>query len=321
MSSKAIAIAVVAACAVIAALAGVFLINREGGEQVWWVFSDPHVFPGGEERYLRTAVEDVNKLGIADYAICLGDLANNSDRCFEPIAAIMENLKVKRWYHVLGNHDFDHDTGEPILPLSYRGIDVAGIRFVMISSEKGWENGANYAGGYMGEEQFDWLWGELITYRNRPVFLFSHQPYYQWNVWPKLETALKDGAMHVDVWFHGHLHQWTITENTPAGFMSFGVNSLDWNNQYESIFLFIRPRGGEVEVEIKARNHLQGVWLDEPYYKLTFKSSRPQTSGMGLSSAATTSSFVVAISSFFGACGRLQNIYMMVNFPFLGGKL
>lgn len=277
MGSKIImvAVAVIAACA----FAG-FLVTRGDGEQVWWIFTDPHVFPG-DERYLRTAIADVNELQIADYAICLGDLANNSHRSFPPIAEMMENLKVRGWYYVLGNHDFDRDTGEAVLPLSYRGIDVAGIRFVLISDEKGWENYVHYGGGVMGDEQFDWLWAELHTNRDKPIFVFSHQPYYQWNVWSKLQTAF-DGDVAVDVWFHGHLHQWVLVENTPYGFMSFGVNSIDWNKQYESIFLFIKPKGGEVEVEIRARNHLEGVWLEEPHYKLTFKASKTRAASMGI---------------------------------------
>lgn len=81
------------------------------------------------------------------------------------------------------------------------------------------------------------------------------------------------------------MHRWGIKENTGHGFMSFVVNSIDWNKQGESIFLFIKLGEGNVEVEIKARNHLEGVWLEEPYYNFVFetpKGSSAAHAGMNL---------------------------------------
>ena len=268
------------------AVAGLIVVVSHTAEpktevQVWWIFTDPHVgrypFLGegiGEKPVepLEAAVRDVNELGIADYALCLGDMVSDVADYAPIFVGMMDNLNVKRWYYILGNHDHDWETGENVLPTVYEGFDVLGIRFILISDEMGYKNGTHISGGVMRENQFDWFFKELYLHRDQPVFVFSHQPYFQWDVWDKLPIATP-GEVRVDIWFSGHLHVWAIDENTDYGFFWFGVNSIDWANNYESIFLFIERTGGEVKMTVKARNHLDRVWLDEPYYEFTFEVS------------------------------------------------
>jgi predicted phosphodiesterase len=270
------------------------LLQETGEQQVWWILTDPHVGGGGYE-YLRAAVEDVNELQIADYAIVLGDLVADSIDHVSRFLEMMDNLGVREWHYILGNHDYHQTTNENVLPVVYKGIDVVGMRFILISDEKG---GPHYSGGVMSDEQFDWLWEELYGNRDKHIFIFSHQPYYGWNTWNDIRPTVED--VGVDIWFAGHQHRWNI-ENTEHGFMSFVVNSIDWNKQGESIFLFVKSGGGEVEVEIKARDHLEGVWLAEPYSNFVFKipkGSSTAHAGLGLNPAIIAAAIAAGVTVF-----------------------
>lgn len=261
----------------VAVIAGFVLISYRPPErvenQVWWIFSDTHVgmwpFAGPNvenklEEHLEVAVRDVNELGVADYAICLGDMVSDKAEYVPIFLRIMDNLKVKGWHYVLGNHDHDWKTWENVLPIVYKGLDALGIRFILISDEVGYREGSKVSGGIMGDNQFNWFFMELYTYRDRPVFVFSHQPYFNWDKWDSLPVTTP-GEVRVDIWFNGHHHMW-IVENTNYGFLRFSISSVDWANNYNSVFLFLQRDGNKVEVTIRARDHQERVWLDEPYF-------------------------------------------------------
>jgi 3',5'-cyclic AMP phosphodiesterase CpdA len=55
-------------------------------------------------RKLTEAVSELNKLPL-DFVLNLGDLIDRDARCFAPILAVVNTLKVPVW-HALGNHDF-----------------------------------------------------------------------------------------------------------------------------------------------------------------------------------------------------------------------
>jgi len=267
-SWKIIGIAVVVI--VVVASVTAYIFTTGGGTpqvktQVWWIASDPHLgnMPAQPLDSLQVAIDDVNGLGIADHAAILGDILNNSGNYADDFFQMMGNLDVGKWYYILGNHDFRQDvnTGENFLPKLYYGIDVLGIRFIFISTE---DSGTGQSmNGVMGSEQFTWLQDELTTHANQPVFIFSHQPYYEWNVWNNLAPLIQSEA-NVKVWFCGHLHRWVINENvTPYNFMYICDNSLDWStpHNYAGVFMFLQREGGTVNVTIKFRNHLDHEWI------------------------------------------------------------
>lgn len=272
-SRKTIGIAV--AVVVLAAFAVVCLFSYTRGKeetqqvetQVWWIASDPHVgyTMSAPDKALQVGIDDVNeyvenKENIkVNHAAILGDLIHESSSYRSMFLQDMENLKVENWYYVLGNHDFEG--GENILPVFYGGIDVMGIRFVFISTEVG---GGNIFSGVMGDNQLTWLQNELEIHYNQPVFLFSHQPYDEWNVWSSLAPVIQSDA-NVKVWFCGHLHRWVINENVASyTFIEVCDSSLDWAKNYNGVFLFLQREGGTVNVTIKFRNHLDHEWISVP---------------------------------------------------------
>ena len=264
LNSKIFGIAVVVIVVATIGVAYLFTAGEGGTQQVdtqvWWIASDCHLGNYTENLdSLRVAIIDVNSLGIADHAAILGDILNNSRNYADNFFQMMGNLDVEKYYYVLGNHDFRQsgNTGENFLPKEYYGSDVLGIRFLFISTE------ASGATGVIGSEQFTWLQDELTIHANQPVFLFSHQPYYEWNVWDDLAPLIQSEG-NVKVWFCGHLHQWVINESvTPYNFIEICDNSLDWSNpmNYSGVFMFLQREGDTVNVTIKFRNHLNHEWV------------------------------------------------------------
>lgn len=276
---RAVQAAGVAAIA-LASLMGLTLLLEEPPaveNQVWWIFTDSHVGiwpfaePGTEkaQEHLEVAIQDVNELGIVDYALCLGDMVSDKVEYVETFLGLVENLEVKNWYYILGNHDHDYRTGENVLPVVYQSLEVLGIKFILVSDEEGYRDGAHISLGVMGEEQFDWFFRELYLSRDQPTFVFSHQAPDAWNVWPDLPVH-EPGEVRIDIWFTGHYHQW-IVENREEGFLRISVSSIDWANNYESMFMFLERKGNKVKVELRARNHLERRWLDWPRFTFEFE--------------------------------------------------
>jgi predicted phosphodiesterase len=275
-SRKIIRIAIVVIA--VAALAATYLLASARGKggtqqeenQVWWIASDPHLgnFPYQPLASLQVAIQDVDNLGIADHAAILGDILNNHDTYRDNFFQLMDNLKVENWYYILGNHDFPQHTSEievsrkeNFLPMLYYGIDVLGIRFIFISTEG---SGLPSEGGVMDDNQLAWLENELEIHSNQPVFMFSHQPWYQWNVWDNLTLTI-EGERNVKVWFCGHLHQWVINENVkPYNFIEVCDSSLDWAEHYNGVFMFLQRKGDTVNITMKFRNHLNHEWISVP---------------------------------------------------------
>ena len=269
-SWKTIGIAIIVIA--VAASAGVYLYSSAGGKggtqkgentQVWWIASDPHLgnFPTRPLDSLQVAIQDVEELGIVDHAAILGDLVNNSDTYASNFVQMMDGLNLENWYYVTGNHDFDQSTGENFFPISYKAIDVWGIRFVFISTEG---HGLPDRIGVMGDDQLAWLENELETHENQPVFMFSHQPYSNWDVWPSLGPIIQSDA-NVKIWFCGHMHVWTVNENVPTyNFINICDSSLDWSQNYNGVFMFLQREGNTVNVTLKFRDHRDHEWINVP---------------------------------------------------------
>ena len=145
-------------------------------QTTWWVGADPHVGHPTEDyvgQHLGESMEDVNQLGIADFAIILGDLVEDRHEFGGVFEEKMNALDVE-WTYVLGNHDFDEDDHEPVLEPRYEARTVHGIRFIQLSDER---TGFEDRDLVMSAEQESWFWEELETHRDKPIFLFTHQPH------------------------------------------------------------------------------------------------------------------------------------------------
>lgn len=248
-------------------------------EHTWWIGADPHVGFGidpehyahgragasGPEAYqgkhLKRAVADVNELGIADYAVILGDLVADSHDLAEPFVRIMDTLDTPYgWTYILGNHDYHgphnpRETGEPVLPIRYSARTVNGIRFIFLSTGR--------QGELVGDDQEEWFWDELDRLQGQPVFLFTHHPHDNgFEAWSRLKDVIEDH--NIVAWFSAHAHAWRI-ENTEYGFRQFTIHAIGGIRHPDlSSFLFLNPNheNSEVEVTVKFRNHRTGEWIE-----------------------------------------------------------
>lgn len=230
--------------------------------QVWWIASDPHL--GVESSpldSLETAIEDVNSLGIADYAIQLGDEIHETTEYRENFFQLMNSLEVENWYYILGNHDYIGGSGsDNILPPVDETIEVMGMKWILISDHVG-GFGPNQSGGTMPENLQTWM-KEEISFSEKPVFVFSHQPPRQWEVFSeKLEWALSDFRLRA--WFYGHIHEWR-TRWIDNHMLSFSDCSLDWAHNRKGVFMYLKRKDDKVNVTLRFRNHKEGEWMEIP---------------------------------------------------------
>lgn len=272
-------------CFVLSCVAGAFLLHAEksfGDEVTWWVAVDPHVGRSGEATDLQNlpeAVADVNELGIADYAIILGDLVQDDYDFVVPFIRTMNQLECG-WTYVLGNHDFHQGGQEPVLPAHFSARTVNGIRFVFISDEQ--QPGRHVHQIGMSDAQKAWLVEELETHREKPVFIFTHQqPHHQRGTFLMglLERVEK---YNVVAWFAGHDHSWAIEEES-------GLSAWESSWQPEEgkhygfvhinparagtfgTFLKLSRTGNTVEATVTFRNHVEQEWISvDGKDKLTF---------------------------------------------------
>lgn len=233
--------------------------SRAGEGITWWVAADSHVGDPSEPsigEHLRTSVADVNDLGIADYAVMMGDCVQDDYAFAEPFLRAMNQLDIG-WTYVLGNHDFKRSANEPVLPVHFSARTVNGIRFVFLSDEVTGEQDRDLV---MSDEQESWFWEELETHKDQPVFLFTHQPYPEFQKWPQLKEAIDD--FNIAAWFAGHKHGWNIKEDSDLGFAHINIHSVGGvREDYLSTFLHLRQTGGTVEATVTFRNHKTQEWI------------------------------------------------------------
>lgn len=222
-------------------------------ELTWWVAADSHVGHSSEPstgEHLARSIADVNELGIADYAVMLGDLLEDDYAFSTPFIRTMNQLETN-WTYVLGNHDFIRDANEPVLPVHYSGKTVKGIRFIFLSDEV---TGAQDRDLVMSEEQEEWFWEELETHSDKPVFIFTHQPHPEFQKWPRLKEALDE--YNIETWISGHKHDWNIEKNTNYGFAMINIHSIGGvRDDYLSTFLSLDRTDHTVTVTVNFRNH------------------------------------------------------------------
>lgn len=250
----------------------------EGGEeeenQVWWIASDPHLgVYGADFYYMQTAIEDVNEYvqkaeGVnVDYAIQLGDVIHETMEYRENFLQLMNSLEVENWYYILGNHDFvmPPPSDENILPPVDMALDVMGMKWILISDHAGdsgrYSNPPEYVGGTMPENVRGWFVNQILL-SEKPIFVFSHQPPGQWEVWNEELRELTAGT-ELRAWFYGHIHRWRARwmENE---ILLISDCSVDWAGNCAGIFIFLERKGDTVDVTLKFRNHENHSWIQTP---------------------------------------------------------
>ena len=229
-------------------------------EVIWWVAGDTHVGHNSEPalgQHLATAVADVNNLDIADYAVILGDLVEDSYEFSTPFIQEMNKLNIG-WTYVLGNHDFDSVTHEPVLPVHFSARTVSGIRFIFLSDEL---TGYHDRDLIMREDQSKWFWEELEANRGKPVFIFSHQPHPEFGEWPALKEKL--GDYDIVAWVSAHKHSWNMEKYTDYGFTQVNIHSVGGvRDDYLSTFLKMERTGEMVTATVTYRNHETQEWIE-----------------------------------------------------------
>lgn len=271
-------------------LAGAALLGRtaaaHNGREVWWLGADPHVAYLGREggaydRHLERCAEDVNMLGMADYAAVLGDLGGadllegadriQSDEDASRFHEAMEKFEVNEWHYVTGNHEFVDD--ELVIPAKYWAQDVLGVRFIFMSDEK-----PGYAAG-MSDEQAAWFFDELEAHADQPVFIFSHQPPDRsgpWDIWERLQDRLDEFS--IKAWFHAHEHRWSVDEMTEYGFARVSLGAIyeytenpAYCGHYNGAFLMLSRKHDRTNVRVWFRNHDEQRWITaDGYGELAF---------------------------------------------------
>ncbi len=248
------------------------VLHAEGSDVervTWWVAADTHIGHSSEPslgHHLATAVADVNNLGIADYAVILGDLVEDDYAYSIPFVQLMNQLDIN-WTYVLGNHDFDTETHEPVLPVHFSSRTVLGIRFIFLSDEL---TGYRNRDLVMSREQEEWFWEELETHKDKPIFIFSHQPHPEFQRWPQLKEKLDD--FNIAAWVSAHKHNWNMNKQTEFGFAQINIHSIGGvRADYLSTFLDLERKGDTVMVTVRYRNHESEEWIEvDGKYEFSF---------------------------------------------------
>ncbi len=246
--------------------------------QVWWIASDPHIgmYSGRPLDHLRVGIEDVNEYvqgveGIeVDYAIQLGDEFQETmgQEYIENFFQLMDSLEVENWYYILGNHDFvmPPPSDENLLPPVDMTLDVMGMKWILISDHAGdsarYTNPPGYSGGTMPENVKDWFM-EQVVLSDEPVFVFSHQPPRDWEVW-KEDLGWSAKGTKIRAWIYGHIHEWRArwVDNQ---MLEFSDCSLDWADHYMGVFMFLERKGDTVNVTLRFRDHKSHEWIETPF--------------------------------------------------------
>ncbi len=249
-------------------------------QETWWIGADTHIGRTADLRelnYLKAAVDDVNELGISDYAIILGDLVEDDPQFVEPFVNAMNNLDHD-WTYVIGNHDFDrHGTGERVMDRVYFNKVLGGVRFLAFSDDGMWNNG-DVKQGYQTEknlkdDQNDWLRTQLLADPEKPTILMSHQGLRRMyevahddgpDIWDRSRRGwLQDewDDYNIPMWYRGHRHAWAMEENyMNHGFVDISPGGIV-NESGGGVFMTVTARGGNTTISTRFRHHLTQEWI------------------------------------------------------------
>jgi 3',5'-cyclic-AMP phosphodiesterase len=154
----------------------------------------------------------------ADSHISLGDLTNYG--ASSELQEVFEIIRKKErtFYHVLGNHDLYAQTRREVLQITgqarYHSITTerAVLAFIDTAKEMDYEDW----GGWIEEEQLQWLEDVVKESGTKPLLVFAHHPVYNTttksnqdkaSIHPSIDMwkilSQKEG---VGIYFNGHTH-------------------------------------------------------------------------------------------------------------------
>jgi len=134
----------------------------------------PHFGAVDTTAALRRVLDRVSALERLDAVVLSGDLAEDgTEEAYRTLRAIVEPWAAKRGAEVLyamGNHDAAA-AFEAVVGPRRRVAEIAGVRIVVLDSTvPGWP------GGRVGDEQLDWLAGELAGPAPQATVVVVHHP-------------------------------------------------------------------------------------------------------------------------------------------------
>lgn len=170
----------------------------------------------------------------ADVYFSVGDITTSGDK--REFDELYRNIRRynKNFYQVLGNHDLLQHTRNEI----YSQINMKYNTFFeyddvfLVFLETGREMDRENFGGWVSEEQKDWL-KELITLSNsKTMVIIAHHPVYQTtkntvknmhNVDPQTElwSVLEEKKDGKGIYINGHIHEDSIAKRDNWHFIQF----------------------------------------------------------------------------------------------------
>lgn len=154
----------------------------------------------------------------ADLHISLGDLTNfGSTLELQEVYELLQR-EDRTFIHVLGNHDLYWQTRMEVLEITgqqrYHAIDTDTAMLVFLDTAK--ELDFEDWGGWLDDEQLEWLEGMVKASGTKPLLVFGHHPVYNTTA----RSEKEKGSIHpsIDMWrilnrkqgigvyFNGHTH-------------------------------------------------------------------------------------------------------------------
>ncbi|OUJ18530.1 3'5'-cyclic AMP phosphodiesterase CpdA [Methanonatronarchaeum thermophilum] len=237
--------------------------NQIGTEISWWIAADTHLGHTNYQGELQTAVEDINTVP-TDYAVILGDLVHDGSSYVAEFDETMNKLD-HNWSYILGNHDFDSETNEPVKEVNYFSEIVNGVQVIGISDEDGDQKDKTV----VGPEQDQWLRETLEENSSKPTIIMSHHCPIDREV-----TSFEDwlgeeiDEYNVVLWISGHAHKWDYQEDIDGfDFDRLKITSIyhwGWGGAQEEQSIILSFEGVDENtsmVHVDFRDHNTGEWL------------------------------------------------------------
>ncbi len=160
------------------------------------------------------------------------------------------NAASRHSLHVIGNHDLDlrltrqHCLDAWGMPSPYYRYDLAGLRLLILDGN---ERGSPTHGGgypsYVGEQQLEWLSGELDG-SELPVAVLSHQPLAGPGAVDNaaaVRKALEKHAPRILFCLNGHTHLDTVIEQAGIPYLHINSASYYWVGGKERTLFYRDP--------------------------------------------------------------------------------
>ena len=248
------------------------------------VFSDFHYEPGvflGPEMEGLRAMQRRAKEEQCDCIVQLGDLCHGVSGVPELLTAY-NNFEIPS-YHVLGNHDAEHDSFADTvraygMPCHYYYVDVNGYRLIVLDPNYFVENGeyvhfelCNWRDhgatrDTLPPEQIAWL-EQTIATSPHPCVLLSHQSFERADgvknrqaVLDVINAANRRKKGSVMLCINGHYHRDNVRVMDNVCYLDLNSASVDWVEKSHYSF----PK--ELHERVKKLHHL--VVFEKPLYAI-----------------------------------------------------